>query len=143
MLRFSDSAVAAAGPRAVWKILHDPARFSEWWAGFATVEDVEPGDDAETRFTIYVDTAVYDDVDPRRPMVHALRCSAEGERVVVSCLVADIEFDWRLAPIEGGRATRIDVDVAVPERRADRYDLQRGIIATSVRRLAALAEASG
>ncbi|MDX6646029.1 MAG: hypothetical protein QOK40_1756 [Miltoncostaeaceae bacterium] len=140
MLRFSESAVAAASPREVWKILHDPSRFPDWWAGLASIEDVGAVGDAETRFTAYLDRAVYEDMDPRRPMGYTLRSHGDGERVVVSCLVADIEFDWRLEPVNGGRETRIDVAVAVPERRANRFELMRRIIDDSIPRLVRLAE---
>jgi len=140
VLRFTESAVAAVRPREVWKILHDPGRFPEWWAGYASIEDVGAIDEAEKRFTAYLDKAVYEDMDPRRPMDMALRTHGDGERVVVSCLVADIEFDWHLQPLNGGRETRIDVAVAVPERRANRYELMRRIVDDSIPRLIRLAE---
>jgi hypothetical protein len=75
-------------------------------------------------------------------MVHSVRSHASGDRVVISCLVADIQFDWRLAPRDGGRSTLVEVEVAVPERRANRFALQRTILEASIRRLARLAEAS-
>ena len=140
VLRFTERAVAAVAPRQVWKILHDPARFSEWWSGYASIEDVGAVGGAETRFTAYLDQAVYEDMDPRRPMDMAVRTHGDGERVVVSCLVANIEFDWRLQPLNGGRETRIDVAVAVPERRANRFELMRRIVDDSIPRLVRLAE---
>ena len=112
MLTFEDSLTTTAPPRTVWKILHDPARFPEWWAGFARVEEDAEGDGEGTRFTAFLDQSLYQDMDPGRPMVHSVRSHAAGDRVVISCLVAEIEFDWRLAPVEGGRGTRIQVAVA-------------------------------
>jgi len=112
----------------------------EWWSGYASVEAVGAVDGAETRSTAYLDQAVYEDMDPRRPMDMALRTHGDGERVVVSCLVSDFEFDWRLRPLNGGRETRIDVAVAVPERRANRYELMRRIVDDSIPRLIRLAE---
>jgi hypothetical protein len=38
MPSFERSATAAAPPEEVWKVLYDPARFPEWWAGIETVE---------------------------------------------------------------------------------------------------------
>ncbi len=140
MLTFQDSLTTTASPRTVWKILHDPARFPEWWAGFARVEEDAQGDGEGMRFTAFLDQSLYQDMDPGRPMVHSIRSHAAGDRVVISCLVAEIEFDWRLAPVDDGRGTRIQVAVAVPERRAGRFELQRTIVEASIRRLARLAE---
>jgi uncharacterized protein YndB with AHSA1/START domain len=143
MPTFSDTLVAAARPREVWKILHDPGRFPEWWAGLASVEGVSGNlatDESEGSFTAFLDDSLYQDMDPRRPMVHRVRSVAEEDRVVISCLLADIEYDWRLTPLEEGRSTRIEVLVVVPERVGKRYELQRTIIGASIRRLASLAE---
>ncbi len=143
MLTFTDSLVAAARPRDVWKILHDPGRFPEWWAGLASVQDVSgdlADEEPEASFTAFLDESLYQDMDPRRPMVHRVRSMADEDRVVISCLLADIEYDWRLTPLDRGRSTRIEVVVGVPERRRNRYELQRTIIGASIRRLASLAE---
>lgn len=134
MLTFTDSLVAPVPPRTVWKILHDPGRFPEWWAGFASVEDGEAG------FTAFLDPSLYQDMEPERPMAHSVRSHAGEDRVVISCLVADIEYDWRLAALDGGRSTHIEVEVAVPERRSNRFELLRTIMGASIRRLAHLAE---
>jgi uncharacterized protein YndB with AHSA1/START domain len=145
MLRFADALTADAPPRTVWKILHDPGRFPEWWAGFATVDDsgFAPGaEGGETSFTAFLDPSLYQDWDPARPMVNSVRSRADENRVVISCLLAEIEFDWHLEPRDDGRGTRIEVNVAVPARRANRFELQRTIIEASIRRLARLAEAA-
>ena len=142
MLTFEDSLTTAAPPRTVWKILHDPARFPEWWAGFARVEEGVENDGGVSGFTAFLDQSLYQDMDPGRPMVHRVESDAAADRVVISCLVADIEFAWRLAPVEGGRGTLIEVAVAVPDNRAGRFELQRTIIEASIRRLARLAEAA-
>ena len=34
---------ASAPVEEVWKLLHDPARFPEWWAGVETVRPARPG----------------------------------------------------------------------------------------------------
>jgi hypothetical protein len=143
LLSFADALETSARPRAVWKVLHDPGRFPEWWAGLASIADVDAAPGAEGRFTAFLDRSLFQDMDPARPMVHSLRSSREEDRVVVSCLVADIEYDWRLSPLPGGAGTRIEVTVAMPERRAFRFELIRAIIGASIRRLAALAEAAG
>ena len=140
MLTFEDSLTTSAPPRTVWKILHDPARFPEWWAGFARIEEGEEGDGGLSGFTAFLDQSLYQDMDPGRPMAHSVRSDAASDRVVISCLVANIEFEWRLARVEAGGGTRIEVAVAVPDNRAGRFELQRTIIEASIRRLARLAE---
>ena len=43
MPTFDQSTVSQAAPEEVWKLLYDPARFPEWWAG---IETVQTGGDA-------------------------------------------------------------------------------------------------
>jgi uncharacterized protein YndB with AHSA1/START domain len=124
---FHDSTNSAAPPEDVWKLLYDPARFPDWWAGVETVEVGGAG-----RYTIY--PAGYPDF----PMAQLLDTERDQQRVTVSCLVSELRFEWRLAPDGGG--TRITVDVEIPEAEASRLDGQREIIRTSMKRLAALAE---
>jgi uncharacterized protein YndB with AHSA1/START domain len=126
MPSFRDSAISAAPPEEVWKLLYDPARFPEWWAGIATV-DVQ--DDEE--YTIYPDGY------PDFPMAQLLDTRRGQQRVTVSCLVSDLRFEWQLEP--AGDGTRITVDVEIPETEAHRLDTQREVIQTSMRQLAELA----
>jgi uncharacterized protein YndB with AHSA1/START domain len=131
MPTFEDAAGTTAAPEEVWKLLYDPSRFPEWWAGVGAVE--EPAGGAPGDFTLF--PAGYPDF----PMPQELRADRNGGRVIVSCLVSDLEFEWRLTPEAGG--TRIDVHVTLPEREAHRLDAQRDAIARSLRNLAALASA--
>jgi hypothetical protein len=55
-------------------------------------------------------------------------------------MVSDLVFQWHLASIDGG--TKISVHVDIPKREASRLAMQRGIIESSLRRLAELAAAS-
>jgi len=48
MPSFIDSAISAGAPEEVWKLLYDPARFPDWWAGIGTV-DVQ----SEREYTMY------------------------------------------------------------------------------------------
>jgi hypothetical protein len=56
-------------------------------------------------------------------------------------MVSDLVFQWRLAPIDGG--TEISVHVEIPEREAPRLAMQRDVIASSLRKLGALAASEG
>ena len=38
MPSFHDTATSPAPPEEVWKLLYDPSRFPDWWAGIGTVE---------------------------------------------------------------------------------------------------------
>ncbi len=126
MPSFHDSAISAAAPEEVWKLLYDPARFPDWWAGIGTV-DVQ-GDDKYT---------MYPDGYPDYPMAQLLNTHRDQQHVTVSCLVSDLRFEWQLEPTDGG--TRITIDVEIPEAEAHRLDAQRDVIQTSMRQLAELA----
>jgi uncharacterized protein YndB with AHSA1/START domain len=131
MPSFRDSAESIAAPGEVWKLLYDPARFPEWWAGIGTVEvEVE----REGAYTMYPDGY------PDFPMAQLLDTRREEQRVTVSCMVSDLRFEWRLEPAAGG--TRITVEVEIPEREAKRLETQREVISASLGRLAELAAAS-
>jgi uncharacterized protein YndB with AHSA1/START domain len=135
MPSFYDSITAAAPPEDVWKILYDPARFPEWWAGVETVEPgAEPADpDAAIGYTMYPAG------QPDFPMPQRLQAVREDRRVVISCLITDLLFVWQLEPLEGGTATRISVHVDIPANEAHYVDSEREVITASLNRLATLA----
>jgi uncharacterized protein YndB with AHSA1/START domain len=126
MPAFHDTATSSAAPEEVWKLLYDPSRFPDWWAGVGTVNVT-----GESEYTMYPDGY------PDFPMAQLLDTERTGRRVTVSCLVSDLRFEWRLDPAAEG--TRITVDVEIPESEAHRLESQREIISTSMRQLAALA----
>lgn len=126
MPSFHDSAVSAAAPEEVWKLLYDPSRFPEWWAGIETVEVAGDG-----KYTMFPDGY------PDFPMAQLLDTKREQQRVIVSCLVSDLRFEWRLEPADDG--TLITVDVEIPEAEAHRLDTQRQMIHSSLHRIAELA----
>lgn len=124
MPAFDQSTTSDAPPEEVWKLLYDPARFPQWWAG---VGSVEPADSKS--YTMYPDGY------PDFPMPQTLAASAENGTVTISCLVSDLHFAWRLCPLDGG-GTEISVHVEIPDAEAHRLDAQRKIIAQSLMRLA-------
>ena len=126
---FTLSADCRAPVEDVWKLLFDPARFPEWWAGIETVRIDDPGE-----FTIW--PAGYPDF----PMPQKLRADQADERITISCQVFDIEIVWQLAEV--GTGTSIHEDVSLPECEAHRLDGQHQVIEESLRRLTALAEAA-
>ena len=127
MQTFDQSAVSDAAPEEVWKLLYDPARFPEWWAG---VGSVRTGGDAG-------DYTMFPDGYPDFPMPQSLQASQENGIVQISCLVSDLRFDWRLR--QSGTGTEISVHVEIPDTEAQRLDSQRDIIRQSLSRLAELA----
>jgi len=127
---FHDSIESAAAPEEVWKLLYDPAQFPNWWAGIETVEV-----DDERRYTMYPDGY------PDFPMAQLLDTQRDAQRVTVSCLVSDLRFEWRLEA--AGDATKITVDVEIPDAEAHRLEAQRDVISASLRRLAELAAGVG
>jgi hypothetical protein len=76
---------------------------------------------------------------PDFPLPQRIETQAGDRRVVVSCTVSDLVFEWRLVPTSGG--TRISVHVEIPEQEAARVATQREVVTSSLRRLAALSEA--
>jgi uncharacterized protein YndB with AHSA1/START domain len=129
MPTFSLSTRAPAPIEEVWKLLHDPSRFPEWWSGIGSVEPGEGG-----AYTMWPDGY------PDFPMAQRLRTEHRDGRVTISCLVSDLEFCWQLA--EDGTGTSISVEVAIPVAERHREQTQRLVIAESLDRLAALAAAS-
>jgi uncharacterized protein YndB with AHSA1/START domain len=125
MPEFSDSAQTPAPPEEVWKLLYDPTRFPEWWAGVETVEARDGG------YTMYPEGY------PDFPMPQQFETSSDGRGVKISCLVSDLRYEWRLEEADGG--TRILVEVEIPEQEAQRLDSQRHTVAQSLANLAALA----
>ena len=131
MPSFADTARSAAPPEEVWKLLYDPSRYTEWLVGAGSVEDTHDDGDGRKSYTLYADGY------PDFPMPQLVESAREGERVVISCEVSDIRFEWRLEPEDDG--TRIDVLVDIPEKEAPRLDEQRDTIRRSLVRLAELA----
>ena len=126
MPSFHDTATSTAAPEDVWKLLYDPSRFPDWWAGIGTIEVTGDGE-----YTMYPDGY------PDFPMAQILDTARTEQRVTVSCLVSDLKFEWRLEAT--GDTTLIAVDVEIPESEAHRLDTQRELISTSLRNLAQLA----
>jgi uncharacterized protein YndB with AHSA1/START domain len=128
---FDDTIGTTASALAVWKLLYDPLRFPDWWAGFA---DVTPGDARGGDG----DITLWPKNHPDFPLPQRVQRSTDQQRVVVSCTVSDLVFEWTLEPDSAG--TRIGVHVEIPEAEAAREATQRKVVAISLRRLAQLAE---
>jgi Polyketide cyclase / dehydrase and lipid transport len=126
MPTFALTTHAPAPVEEVWKLLHDPARFPEWWDGFETVAPRADGD-----YTIW--PTGYPDF----PMAQRLRSEPGDTRVTISCLVSDLVFRWQLR--EDGEATDIDVEVEIPDPEAHRLPDQRRVLQRSLANLADLA----
>jgi uncharacterized protein YndB with AHSA1/START domain len=120
---------ASAPVEEVWKLLFDPIRFPEWWAGVETVRT-----DGADRYTMWPDGY------PDFPMPQMLRSDSAHGRVTISCQVSDIDVTWQLA--ESRTGTEIEVRVDLPEAEAHRLEGQRAVITESLATLATLAEAS-
>jgi hypothetical protein len=128
MLEFEDSARSEAPPEEVWKILYDPARFTEWWDG---METTAVGDGEFTFQQVGV---------PELQITNRLEIRDAGSAIMISCLLHDFVYDWRLEPLDEGRATRISVHVVIPDEKVERFEQhQREMIGASVRRLAEVA----
>jgi len=134
MPSFDRSTDSTAPPIAVWKLLYDPTRIPQWWVGFESVEGIAQSEGS-------VEYTLYPEGYPDFPMPHVAR-STEAGTFVMSCLTSNLEFEWRLEPLNGGTATRVSVSVAIPEEEAHRLETQQQAVAESLRRLVALAESA-
>jgi uncharacterized protein YndB with AHSA1/START domain len=113
----------------VWKLLFDPARFMDWWAGVESVRK-----DAPDQFTLW--PADYPDF----ALPQTLRADQADGRVIISCQTFGIDMVWQLT--EAGTGTSIHVNVTAPESEARRLGRQHRLMEESLRRLTALAEAA-
>lgn len=113
----------------VWKLLHDPSRFPEWWEGIETVR-TGPGSLYTMRPQGY----------PDFPMDQRLEASASPDTVTISCLVSDLVFRWQLHESPDG--TDVDVHVELPERESRRLPEQRRLLEVSLTALVRLASRS-
>jgi len=123
MPSFDDDAETAAAPQDVFKLLYDPGQFPRWW-GCMQIEGNPPPSK-----------------HPDFGLPRVVSSSRDGERVTISCALADIVFDWRLERLAQG-GTRIAVHVEVPDAYALELDSQKAVIGMSLRQLADIA-ASG
>ena len=129
MPEFSERSHCRAPAEEVWKLLHDPARFPDWWAG---TERVEPGGDgAVTRYL---------DGWPDFPMPTAVTSRREAGAIVISCLRSDIVHEWTLSPAEDG--CDVAVRVTIPEEEAARLDPVRAEVGASLAQLVQVAQAA-
>jgi len=129
MPAFTLTATAAAPVEEVWKLLYDPARFPQWWAGVETVRRGEGGD-----YTMW--PTGYPDF----PMAQQLRSTRADARVTISCLVSDLEFRWQLSDLNGD--TGIEVRVELPDAEAHRLPVQRELLTASLANLTRMAAAA-
>ena len=126
MPEFEDHARSDAPPEDVWKLLYDPGRFPDWWAGVGSVEPGQAGG-----YTMYPDGY------PDFPMAQQLQVSGSG--VTISCLVSDLVFEWRLAPLDDGAARRLASASGISTCTMMLVAAQQDVISRSLSRLAALA----
>lgn len=124
---FTLSGSAAAPVEDVWKLLFDPSRFPEWWAGIDAVAVDGPGS-----FTQWMSG------DPDFPMPQLLRSDRSAGRVTISCQVRDVDFAWRLSG--DGAGTAVEVRATIGESAADRTERVRAMMTAAVAGLVALAE---
>lgn len=130
MPAFREEIVCEAEPAAVWRLVHDPDRLAEW---MVDTERVEPGEGgAVTRYLHGW---------PDFPMPTRVRSRADGARVVISCLVSDIDIQVTLSPHP--RGCGVEIAASVPDREAARVDGLRELVHQSLARLAERASAPG
>lgn len=121
-----ERAICRARASEVWKLLYDPARFPDWWAGLERVE--EAGGAVSRYMAAWPDFAYPTRVETGRA----------DDRVVISCLLSDIVHEWVLEPHPEGCAITVRLDV--PDDEAARLPALAEEARASLIRLVGLAE---
>ena len=128
MPEFTERTACQAPPEEVWKLLHDPERFADWWAD---TDRMESRDGGVTR---------YAEAWPDYPFPLDVASRREGAAIVISCLRTDIVYEWTLSPAPGG--CDVAVRVTVPEEEAARLDPVSAEASASLARLVEVAQAA-
>ena len=113
----------------VWKLLFDPDRFLDWWAGIEAVRKDAPG-----QFTLW---------PPATPTSRCRKsCGPTRPTGGSSSPARSSPSIWSGSSPKAGTGTSIHLNVTAPESQAHRLDRQRQLIEESLRRLTTLAEAA-
>lgn len=127
-MSFEEQMVCRAPAEEVFKLLWDPTRYHEWWAGMARSE--LNGDEVVR----------YMEAWPDFPYPTRVSASSDTGRVAISCLLSDIVHEWRIEPHDEG--CLIAVRVELPDTERHRLDGQRAEIGASLEGLVAAASAA-
>lgn len=129
MAAFGMQATCRAPAIEVFKLLHDPSRFPDWWEGMERIEGADGPRDGVRRFMSDWPEFAY-------PM-EVSHPGADGA-ISISCLLSDIVHEWRIEPHPEGCLVRVGVEL--PEAEEGRAEAQRAEVGGSLRNLVALAE---
>jgi len=129
MPHFTMSAHCRGSAEEIWRLLYDPYRFPEWWAGTARIDEVTR--DPAVRFM---------DGWPDFPQTTGVIRRDDGPGVLISCLLSEIVHECTLESAEAGCV--VSVRVEVPETEAPRLARVREELTASLPRLVAAAESA-
>jgi len=127
---FEASSATSAPIEEVWKLLVDPTRYPEWWAGIAAVEQPQGSNDS---FTLY-----HPD-EPALPWPQEIE-RRSGDQLIISCMTSAMRYEWQLSAVRD--QTHVDVRVEIPDDWANHLTSQREPIGRSLEQLTALAQRS-
>ncbi len=103
MADFEETMLCRAPALEVWKLLHDPFRFTEWWSGVSRVE-VTPGG-----------VAVYTDNQPGLAYPLHINLTGDSSSVRITCLLTEDIHIWTLQSHPDGCLVRVRVEAAPGE----------------------------
>lgn len=129
MIAIEESMLCHAPPLHVWKLLYDPARFSEWWSG---VQRSEPSRDGAN---------FYLGEQREGPFAMHIATARESSRILIRCMATDDLYTWTLEPHPEGCRVRVRVEVAANE--AERAQARHDSLLASLPKLAAVAKRDG
>lgn len=120
-----ESAVCRAPAVEVWKLLHDPVRFTDWWAGVSRAETTGEG------------ALLYPDALPGVAVPTRLTTGGDGRYMVVNCLLTDDVYTWTLEPHPSGCRVSVCVTIADDDKR---LRMRQAEVLASLPRLVTAAE---
>lgn len=128
MIDFEETVVCRAPALQVWKLLYDPARYPEWWAGITRSEPTADG--------AVVQHSAWEHGD--LPLL--ITATRDSPGVVIRCPATGKVLSWALEPHPDG--CRVRVRVQVPDGEHELLRTSRESMLATLPRLAATAEAA-
>lgn len=128
MIDFEETVVCRAPALQVWKLLYDPARYPEWWAGITRSEPTAGGAVVQHEAWEHGDLPLF------------ITATRDSPGVVIRCPATGKVLSWALEPHPDG--CRVRVQVQVPDGEHELLRTSRESILATLPRLAAAAEAA-
>jgi hypothetical protein len=126
VIDFEETVVCRAPALQVWKLLHDPTRFPEWWVGITRSQPTADGAVVQHSAWEHGDLPLF------------VTATRDSPGVVIRCPATGRVYSWALEPHPDG--CRVRVRVEVPDGQYEQLRLRRETMLATLPQLAATAE---